>query len=302
MEVSISNLFNKIGEFLFQEIKFPEKETDSSNSKHEDLETKLAELLAKGIKEYLELPNKYSQQVDKLTSILEKQSEERRELQSLLKEEIKDQRNQFEQILDLLKTQISKPSEYRNKSQESETSPPLTPRSQEASKTVESTEQEAMGSGEGEQCRQQVDVKSTQGVTDVNLNNAEYSLVEVFNTSQISSTHKVEVSETKASIESRRVGKREPAVFEEVKSAGSGTYLVIIGQEGQLALVPKDKLTINQQRFEAFQASFECRNFQEGKANKLKLVKPAKLSPIVEKQWKLEEKGALEFFQSQSSE
>ncbi|MGK7877634.1 MAG: hypothetical protein AB4426_31330 [Xenococcaceae cyanobacterium] len=233
---------------------------------------------------------------------------------NLLREEIKEQREEHKDFLSLLKSGINQPK--RSQFQESERqvsqdkinlppaipSSPLNSSTQEDKTTVEPTEQGGMRSGEGEQREQQVTAQSPQVFTDVNLNNAEFSLVEAYKTSQSLSTHKVEVSETRDSIESRRSGNTESAVFGVVESSGSGTYRIIKEKDGQFYLVPKDKRTINKEKLAAFQASFKCRNYQEGKANKFKLVKPAKLYPISEKQWKLEEKGVLEFFQSQSSE
>lgn len=103
-----------------------------------------------------------------------------------------------------------------------------------------------------------------------------------------------EVSETEESIEARRLGTSQTAIFEKARR-GKGNYGILI-REGFNYLVPKANIKINEYNYETVETLFECQGYQSGYSNDFKLVKPAIVSPISSgEKWKLIELGVLQF-------
>ena len=108
------------------------------------------------------------------------------------------------------------------------------------------------------------------------------------------STEATEVSETEQSIEARRLGTSQPAIFEKARR-GKGNYWILI-QSGFSYLVPKANIKINEYNYETVETLFECQGYQSGYSSDFTLVKPAIVSPILSgEKWQLVELGVLQF-------
>lgn len=100
------------------------------------------------------------------------------------------------------------------------------------------------------------------------------------------------VSETKDSIEARRAGRSQRAVFTQDRR---GNYWVVqVGSQSYL--IPKSDIKINEHSFNAVQALFDCYGYQAGGSDNFTLVKPAAVVPVVQgKEWELSDRGTLQF-------
>ncbi|HLO85394.1 MAG TPA: hypothetical protein VK203_10335 [Nostocaceae cyanobacterium] len=101
-----------------------------------------------------------------------------------------------------------------------------------------------------------------------------------------------EIAETQESINQRRFGLLQPAVFQEVKK-GKGTFWML-GKEIQY-LIPKADFTINEDNLITIQTLFYCRGNMRFNAI-FQLVKPGLLKPINTNQWQVAELGILYFY------
>jgi hypothetical protein len=79
--------------------------------------------------------------------------------------------------------------------------------------------------------------------------------------------------------------------------ARNGNYLVIATEDVNKSwLLPRAKLRINEFEYQTVQSLFDCRGYQLGAVNKFIAKKPAIVSLAINGQdWKLEQKGILEF-------
>jgi len=79
--------------------------------------------------------------------------------------------------------------------------------------------------------------------------------------------------------------------------ARNGNYLVIATEDVNKSwLLPRAKLRINEFEYQTVQSLFECRGYQLGAVNKFIAKKPAIVSlALNDKDWKLEQRGILEF-------
>lgn len=74
-----------------------------------------------------------------------------------------------------------------------------------------------------------------------------------------------------------------------------GSFWVLIS-ENEFYIVPKYKIKITYLNYPLLASLFICKDYQEGKSEKFKLIKPGKLTvKIPGKTWELKEKGELQF-------
>ncbi len=103
----------------------------------------------------------------------------------------------------------------------------------------------------------------------------------------------IKVSEDKDSIARRHTDSSQKIVLEK---ANNSNYWVIHDGCKDCWLLPKNKLRIDQFRYETTKALFECNGYHP-EYSTFKLVKPAKVIPLSadEQTWQLEAPGILEF-------
>ncbi|VXD17369.1 hypothetical protein PL8927_60005 [Planktothrix serta PCC 8927] len=76
----------------------------------------------------------------------------------------------------------------------------------------------------------------------------------------------------------------------------NGNYWIIGKEDGTYWLLPKSKLKINPYNINTIQSLFECQSYAQGENREFILQKPARVSILPNGQeWKLEEKGVLDF-------
>jgi TolA-binding protein len=94
--------------------------------------------------------------------------------------------------------------------------------------------------------------------------------------------------------ESFAYSNKSSITFTEVRN---GNYLVIATEDVNKSwLLPRVKLRINEFEYQTVQSLFDCRGYQLGAVNKFIAKKPAIVSLAINGQdWKLEQKGILEF-------
>ena len=132
----------------------------------------------------------------------------------------------------------------------------------------------------------------------IDLTGTERELVNNYNGdgNELLKTKAEEVSETKESMNNRRLGNNQPVLFEKTRR---GNYW-IISEGGYNYLVPKGNLKFNEHNYKAVLAFFECHGYKPGYSDKFQLLKPAKVSSLPEvDKWKLEDKdkGILQFIE-----
>lgn len=100
------------------------------------------------------------------------------------------------------------------------------------------------------------------------------------------------VNLTEESIDVHRLGSRQKAIFEAKKA---GSYWIL--QEGRTDyLVPKKHFTFNEYQYKTAQALFQCQGYQPSSRQKFHVIKPARVTPISQEKWQLEEMGILKFY------
>lgn len=103
----------------------------------------------------------------------------------------------------------------------------------------------------------------------------------------------IEVSETKDSINQRRLGAKNAVILEQVRR-GRGNYWIVT-KEGKEYLVPKGNFKIDEYNYETVQALFDCQNYQPRHSRDFKLIQPAQVTTVAQKMWQIIEKGILQF-------
>lgn len=98
-----------------------------------------------------------------------------------------------------------------------------------------------------------------------------------------------EVSETKESLNQRRLGKGQTAVLQ---ASRWGDYW-IIAEETFNYLVPRSSIKFKQNTYETVQVLFECYGGKLGAFHQFKLLKAAQVSSISPQKWELIERGIL---------
>ncbi|MDZ8236286.1 MAG: hypothetical protein RMZ69_03765 [Nostoc sp. ChiQUE01a] len=121
----------------------------------------------------------------------------------------------------------------------------------------------------------------------------EYKLIELyFNNENSLLTHVIEVNATEDSINMNRLTGQNLLLTK----IHRGNYW-IVNQGGFNYLVPKKNLIINQHSYWTAEALFECREYQQGRSQKFRLLKPTKVFELPEdEKWRLDNKGILEFY------
>ncbi len=105
---------------------------------------------------------------------------------------------------------------------------------------------------------------------------------------------------TKVSVNEESLQKlnKEPIILVKVRN---GNYWVIATEDANFYwLLPKSNLRVNSFEYQSVQYLFECQGYQPDTINYFTLIKPTKAS-FTGEEWKLEEKGILEFSQTNSS-
>ena len=105
---------------------------------------------------------------------------------------------------------------------------------------------------------------------------------------------------TKVSVKEESLQKlnQEPVFLVKVRN---GNYWVIATEDANFYwLLPKSNLRVNSFEYQSVQYLFECQGYQPDTINHFTLIQPARVS-FTGKEWRLEEKGILEFSQTNSS-
>jgi len=104
-------------------------------------------------------------------------------------------------------------------------------------------------------------------------------------------TDLIKVSEPQESQTSRWGGSKEAISF---KNNRQGNYW-IVNIEDCLYMVPRKQMKINEYSQDTLMSAFDCRNYQRGKSQGFVLIKPAKVTDTSTNEWKLIERGILQF-------
>ncbi len=119
-------------------------------------------------------------------------------------------------------------------------------------------------------------------------------LITVYNQNRHSlSNSAIEVSETKDSINQRRLGVKSAVILEQVRR-GRGNYWIVSWQ-GREYLVPKGNFKIDEYNYETVQALFNCQNYQAGYSREFRLIQPAQVTTVAQAKWQIIEFGILQF-------
>lgn len=119
----------------------------------------------------------------------------------------------------------------------------------------------------------------------------ESDIVEIYNNDAASLLiNLIKVSVKPESI--ANIHKNEPILL---TSIGNGNYCILHNKDINYWLLPKPKLKIDRYRYETVKLLFDCSNYDLDRDD-FRLEKPAQISLLPnERDWKLEERGALKF-------
>ncbi|BAZ14184.1 hypothetical protein NIES4071_60240 [Calothrix sp. NIES-4071] len=119
-------------------------------------------------------------------------------------------------------------------------------------------------------------------------------LIAVYNQNRRSlSNLAIEVSETKDSINQRRLGVKSAVILEQVRR-GRGNYWIVSWQEREY-LVPKENFKIDEYNYETVHALFDCQNYQAGYSRDFRLIQAAQVATVAQAKWQIIEFGVLQF-------
>ncbi len=259
---------------------------EQNNEEHRLLRSVLEQISQDKLQLQSQLLESLQSNISQLQRELQEVKKERSQLQSYLSQlratldEEKKARSQLEYKIEEIQDQIS------SLSQDSTTLKP----ENSSDENVKSEETETPSPSPGSQS---AEVESPKTTVALNLDSQEKDLVKTYNKNPTYlSGYPTEVSETEESIEERRLGKSQAAVFEKVRN---GTYWIVTVQDRRY-LVPKGGMKFNQNNYQTAQSLFEFQGYQPGVSIDFQLLKPGKVSVVPSgDKWELVERGVLQF-------
>ena len=136
-------------------------------------------------------------------------------------------------------------------------------------------------------------LESSESNPDYDITNPYDELTETYNQRpDLLSNDAINVSETEESIQARISGNSQIAILAQ---SDNGNYWILTVGEFYY-LIPKINLIINKDQYNSLQYFFTCYGYQENLSSKLKLLKPARVSPSYDADtWEFVQQGIIEF-------